>query len=180
MAQPLRRTCLVSILILAGLAALVGRALGQEPAPASGVVHHVLGLPDIKRNAHGKLSVGVGTLEFVAGTAKAAVPIAAIQDVFTGEDSRRMVGGAAGTISMFAPYGGGRFLSLFRKKVDVLTVEYRDPAGGLHGVIFSLPEGQAVLVKKQLVAQGAHASIPVEEEVEQRQADKKKKGEKKQ
>ena len=178
MPQPSRRTYLVSILILAGLPALPGRALGQEPAPASGVVH-VLGLPDIKRNAHGKLSVGAGTLGFVAGTAKAAVPIAAVQDVFTGEDSKRMVGGAVGTISMFAPYGGGRFLSLFRKKVDVLTVEYRDPAGGLHGVIFSLPPGQAVLVKKQLVAQGAHASIPVEEEIEQQKADKKKKGERK-
>lgn len=178
MPQLLRGTLLVFSLILAGLTASAGQAPGQELGTTTGVVH-VLGLPDIKRNANGKLTVEAGTLEFAAGTAKADVPIAAIEDVFTGEDSKRMVGGAAGTISMFAPYGGGRFLSLFRKKVDVLTIEYRDPGGGLHGVIFSLPQGRAVLVKKQLVAQGAHASIPVEEELERQKAGKKKKEEKK-
>ncbi len=173
MPQVLRRSSLVFVLILAGLTASADRSLGEEPAATPGVVH-VLGLPGIKRNANGKLTVEAGTLEFAAGTAKADVPIALIQDVFTGEDSKRMVGGAPGTLLLFAPYGGGRFLSLFRKKVDVLTVEYRDPGGGLHGAIFSLPQGRAVLIKKQLVAHGAHVSIPVEEELERQKAGKKK------
>jgi hypothetical protein len=42
-------------------------------------------------------------------------------------------------------------------------VEYRDGNGGLHGAIFTLPQGQAQLLKRQLVAAGAHASIPPEE-----------------
>jgi len=47
-------------------------------------------------------------------------------------------------------------------------------------VIFSVPQDRAVLVKKQLVAQCAHASIPVEEELERQKAGKRKKEEKKQ
>jgi hypothetical protein len=127
----------------------------------------VLGLENVKRGAKGKLAVEPGSLDFVSGKAKADVPISSIQDVLTGEDSQRAIGGTLGTISMFAPYGGGRFLSLFRKKTDVLTIQYRDPNGGLHGVIFSLLQGQAGAVKKELVGRGAHTSIPIEEPQQQ-------------
>src|SRR5664280_919698 len=58
------------------------------------------------------------------------------------------------------PNGGGRVISLFsHEKLDSLTVEYRDANGGLHGVVFTMPLGQAEVLKKQLVALGAHASI---------------------
>jgi hypothetical protein len=61
------------------------------------------------------------------------------------------------------PYGSGRVLSLFAtQKIDVLTLEYRDSNGGLHGVIFTLPKGQAPPVKRQLVGLGAHTSMPPE------------------
>ncbi len=138
----------------------------QQPETNS-TVTHVLGLENVKRGAKGKLTVGPGSLDFVSGKVKADVPISSMQDVLTGEDSQRAVGGTLGTISMFAPYGGGRFLSLFRKKTDVLTVQYRDPSGGLHGVIFSLPRGQAVALKKELVGRGARTSIPIEEPQQQ-------------
>ena len=65
---------------------------------------------------------------------------------------------------MFAPYGGGRFLSLFRSKIDVLTIQYRDANGALHDAIFQMPKDEAAKVKTQLVARGAHTSIPVEAE----------------
>jgi len=45
-------------------------------------------------------------------------------------------------MSMAAPYGGGRFLSLFRKKIDTLTVQYRDVNDGLHGAIFTTARGR--------------------------------------
>src|SRR3989442_1172341 len=89
--------------------------------------------------------------------------MASIQDIFTNADNKRLIGGKLGMLAMFAPYESDRFLSLFRKGIDVLTLKYRDAKGALHGVIFILPKGQAPLVKKQMVAQGAHASIPVEE-----------------
>jgi hypothetical protein len=63
-------------------------------------------------------------------------------------------------MSMVAPYGGGRVLSLFRSKIDTLTVQYRDADGGLHGAIFTMPVGKAEAIKKELVAQGAHTTAP--------------------
>lgn len=138
-------------------------------------VVHVVGLENLKRNAKGKLSVPTGTLRFEAGQAKADVPVASILDVFTGDDSKRLIGGTIGTLSMFAPYGSGRFLSLFREKVDTLTVEYRDAKGGLHGAVFMLPQGQAAKIKQELVLQGVRVSIPVEEEMKQQKGTKEEK-----
>ena len=59
---------------------------------------------------------------------------------------------------MAAPYGGGRFLSLFRKKIDTLTVQYCDPDEGLHGAIFTMPVGAAKAIKTELVSGGAHTA----------------------
>jgi hypothetical protein len=52
---------------------------------------------------------------------------------------------------------------LFSHGVDVLTLEFTDANGGFHGVIYVLPQGQAAPIKKQLVAMGAKASVPLEE-----------------
>ncbi len=160
--QPRRLLFAIMMLLLW----LTSTALSQQPG-TNPVVTHVLGLENVKRGARGKLSVEPGSLNFVSGKAEANVPISSIQDVLTGEDSERAIGGTLGKISMFAPYGGGRFLSLFRKKTDVLTIQYRDPNGGLHGVIFSLPQGQARVIKKELVGRGARTSIPIEEPQQQ-------------
>jgi len=65
-----------------------------------------------------------------------------------------------GTLTMFAPYESGRFLSLFRSKLDTLTIQYRDADGGLHGVIFTTPVGTADVIKNELIGLGAHTSIP--------------------
>ena len=55
------------------------------------------------------------------------------------------------------PYGGGRLIGLFsHKKYDVLTVEYLDQNGGLHGAIFELHRGQGQDFKNALLAAGAH------------------------
>jgi hypothetical protein len=91
--------------------------------------------------------------------------VTSIEDVVTGADSRKSVGNTVGLISMAAPYGGGRFLSLFRTKIDTLTVQYRDPDGGLHGAIFTMPVGTADVIKKDLVAQGAHTSAIEEQDI---------------
>ena len=64
---------------------------------------------------------------------------------------------------MAAPYGGGRVVSLFRKKIDTLTVEYRDADGAFHGVVFTMPLGTANGIKKELIAQAAHATVEPEQ-----------------
>ena len=148
-------------LLCAGL--LAQTADTSASTGASGVrAMHVLGLEGVKRNLHGTLSVQPTGLDFIAGGAHGTVAVSSIEDVFTAQDSHQVGGKVLTVAKMGVPYGGGRALSLFtHEKVDSLTVEYRDANGGLHGVLFTMPVGQAEVLKKQLVDAGAHASIPV-------------------
>ena len=149
-------TVLVGVASLfAGLVIPVARAQ-QASGPVK--VVQLTGLAGVKDNAKGTLDVANGHLHFVHGKASFEVSAASIQDVVTGADSQRAVGGTIGLMSMAAPYGGGRVLSLFRTKIDTLTILYRDGDGGLHGAIFTMPVGTADVIKKELVAQGAHTT----------------------
>jgi hypothetical protein len=153
----------LALLLVSG-ARVDGQQPSATPAATPGLVKHVLGFENIKPNAKGDLTVQGDRLQFKTGKAKAEVSLTSVQDVFTEQDFKESIGGTAGTLAKMAvPYGGGRVMSLFRQKIDVLTVEYRDANGGLHGGIFTLPQGQAQALKRQLVAAGAHASIPPEE-----------------
>src|SRR6266403_2954553 len=138
-----------------GLVIPVGNAQ-QVSGPVK--VVQLTGLVGVKDNAKGTLSVENGQLHFVHGKASSEVNAPSIQDVATAADSQRAVGGTIGLMSMAAPYGGGRVLSLFRTKIDTLTVQYRDADGGLHGAIFTMPIGTSEVIKKELVAQGAHST----------------------
>jgi hypothetical protein len=155
----------VGLALLFASGALVdGQQPTESPPATPGSVKHVLGFEKIKPNAMGDLTVQGDTLQFKTSEAKAEVSIASVQDVYTEQDFKQLIGGTTGTLAKMAiPYGGGRVLSLFQEKIDVLTVEYRDADGGLHGAIFTLPKGQAPPLKRQLVALGAHATIPPEE-----------------
>lgn len=134
--------------------------LSSSPIPG---VKSVIGLENIKPGATGTLTSSPTGLEFSAGKTKADIATPSIQDVFTGQESRQDVSGMGGTLVEAAiPYGGGRFVSLFSHKVDVLTVEYVDSNGGFHGAIFVLSAGKATAFRNQLIAQGAKATIHVE------------------
>lgn len=121
----------------------------------------IIGLPAVKENEKGTLAVENGNLRFVHGRGTSDISTSSIEEVVAGTDSQKAVGKTVGTISMAAPYGGGRFLSLFRKKIDTLTVEYRDTDGALHGVIFTLPPASAETMRQELIAHGAHATIVI-------------------
>jgi hypothetical protein len=126
-------------------------------------VKSVIGLENIKPGTTGTLTSLPTGLEFSTGKAKADIATPSIQDVFTGQESRQDVTGMGGTLVEAAiPYGGGRFVSLFSHKVDVLTVEYVDSNGGFHGAIFVLSADKATVFRNQLIAQGAKATIHVE------------------
>lgn len=141
------------VLFFAGLVIPSGSAQ-QLSKPVKAI--QLTGLKGVKDNAKGTLSVESGHLHFVHGKASSDVNATSIQDVVTGADTQKAVGKTIGTLSMAAPYGGGRLLGLFRSKIDTLTLQYRDAEGGLHGAIFTIPVGTAELIKKELVAQGAH------------------------
>jgi hypothetical protein len=149
-------------IVLAGIAfsliAQISPLCSAQEAPPPVNAKEVIGLAGVKANAKGTLKVQSGKLTFAHGKVHTDVSAVAISDIVTGADSERAVGGTVGTMSMAAPYGGGRFLSLFRKKIDTLTIQYRDADGSLHGVIFAMPVGAAEGAKRDLVAQGANTA----------------------
>jgi hypothetical protein len=153
---PRRTAVLVSVaLLFAAIGTSVGNAQ-EPPAPVKAV--QLIGLTGVKQNAKGALKVDNGILQFVHGKTNADITAASIQDVVTGDDTQRSVGGTVGVMSMAAPYGGGRFLSLFRKKIDTLTIQYREVGGALHGAIFTMPVGDANAIKAAIISGGAHTT----------------------
>jgi hypothetical protein len=162
-----------------GVGSMAAPCLSQEANTGNPMsfahTKQVFGLEGLKHNATGTLAAENGSLVFTKGTKKVVVPAASILEVMTGKDTERTIGGTVGTLTMFAPYGGGRFLSLFRTKIDTLSIEYLDPSGGVHGAVFTLKQGNALDAKKALLSQGAKASIPVEVEAEAQAKPKEKK-----
>ena len=120
-------------------------------------VHQITGLVGVKDNAKGLLSVEGDHLHFTRGNQTSDVAATSMQDVVTGADTEKAVGKTIGLLSMAAPYESGRFLSLFRKKIDTLTIKYRDSDGALHGAIFTMHVGNAEVLRKGLLAQDAHS-----------------------
>ena len=153
----LRRTTLLVVVgfLIVGLGISKGNAQ-QISGPTKAV--QLTGLTGVRDNTKGTLSVENGSLHFSHAKTGADVSISSIQEVVTGTDSRESVGKTVGMVGMAAPYGGGRFLSLFRTKIDTLTIKFRDVDGGLHGAVFTMPAGTAEGIEKELVAQSAHAT----------------------
>jgi hypothetical protein len=177
--QPLTFLCAASAVAI-GLASLASPCRAQDaPAGANPMsfahTKQVLGLEGLPHNVMGTLAVENGSLIFAAGKKKVTVPAASITEVMTGKDTERSVGGTVGTLSMFAPYGGGRFLSLFRTKIDTLAITYTDSTGGVHGAIFAMVQGNSLGAKKALLLQGAKTSVPPEVEADAQAKPKEKK-----
>ena len=145
--------------ILLFAASVMPQSIAQQTAVSTDAVQ-IMGMTGIKNDSKGRLEITEGTLSFKSAKSSAAVPVACIDDVVTGRDSERVLRGPVGTLSMLAPYGGGRALSLMRTKLDTITIKYRDSNGGLHGAIFTMHPGEAEAVKQTLLAQGAHTIIP--------------------
>lgn len=142
-------------LFLAGLVVPIANAQ-QVSGPVKAV--QVTGLADVKDNKAGTLNLENGLLHFLYTKGSADISATAIQDVITGSDNQAALGKTAYLMSIAAPYGSGRFLCLFRKKIDTLTIQFRDADGGLHGAIFLMSAGTANVIRDELIAQGAHVT----------------------
>ena len=141
---------------------LCAAAAFAQNASAPPQAKHVLGIEAMKSGVQGTLETKDGFFQFAPSNAVVAkIPVASIEDISVGADSKRTFSGV-GQVTMLAPYGGGRFFSLFRDKLDVLTVSFRDENGALHGVIFSMSPGSAKPVKAALLAAGAKSSTPLD------------------
>ena len=157
MASSVKVAVFASAILMAGLLVSVSNAQ-QQQTPTKAV--QLTGLAGVKNSTGGSLTIENGNLRFTHSRSNSDLAPSAVQDVVTGSDSQRVIRGSVGTLTMFAPYESGRFLSLFRSKLDTLTIQYRDADGGLHGVIFTTPVGTADVIKNELIGLGAHTSIP--------------------
>jgi hypothetical protein len=131
---------------------------GQQTLPANMTpeVLCVVGFDNIKPNTRGTLTFLPTGLQFTTATQKGDITTSSITDVFAGQESRQDVSGMTGSVVKAGiPYGGGRVVSLFSHKVEVLTVEYSDENGGFHGAIFVVSNGKATELRNALVKQGA-------------------------
>jgi hypothetical protein len=154
------KTIVFAISIL--LVSLLVPVSNAQEQPKSTKAVQLTGLAGVKNNTEGSLTVENGNLRFAYSKSTTDLAPNSIQDVVTGSDSQRVIRGTLGTLSMFGPYGSDRFMSLFRSKLDTLTIQYRDADGGLHGAIFTAPVGTADVIKNELIALGAHTSIPTQ------------------
>src|SRR5579872_5847111 len=160
-----RMLSFISVAILLIFAALPAHGWPPDTAPAATLVQAnvklVIGGDTIKNNSKVTLSVVGSSLRIATKKTTVDLQAPSILDISTNEDSRQDITGAAKFATMAIPYGGGRVLSLFSHGVDVLTLEFTDSDGGYHGAVFVLAQGQAAPIKKQLVAVGAKASVPL-------------------
>jgi hypothetical protein len=148
---------LLVALISCGLAVAQNATQQETSKPFSIRATHLLGFENAKGNCRGTLSIEDDFLQFQqAGKPREHIKIVSVRDIVLGEESRQ-VGGLPMTLGKaVAPYGGGRVVSLFaHKKYDILTLDYVDSDGGIHGAIFQLVKGQADVVKHELTARGA-------------------------
>ena len=164
-AAPALASFAAAFVLLCAPAAFSGQAGKAPPTDVTTAENTqcVVGCEGFKNGAMGTMTVQANTLRFGQEKKKAEIGIASIQDIYLGNESRQDITGAGKVVTMAIPYGGGRFLSLFSHKVEVMTVEYVDANGAFHGAVFVLPAGHATYMKKTLVAQGAKTTEHVPE-----------------
>ena len=124
---PRRTAVLVIALLLFAELMISGGNAQQISGPVK--ADPLMSLTRVKQNAKGTRSVENGQMHFVYGKGSSDLKATSIA-----ADSTVHI------ISMAAPYGD-RFLGLFRKSIDALTVQYRGGDGGIHGAIFTMPVG---------------------------------------
>ena len=103
-------------------------------------VECVIGLEGVKPGSKGTISVQGGALHFDQEKKKSEIGVPAILDIYLGNESRQDISGLGGTaVKAAIPFGGGRVLSLFSHKVEVMTVEYTDALAGSTGRSLCFP-----------------------------------------
>jgi hypothetical protein len=160
-------TCLLLICFCTGLRAQNTGGAGSASPPSTLHATHVLGFEGIANNVAGEILVQGHTLRFQKGAAfSGQISVSSIENLFLGEEDKQVGGTTMAVGRAAAPYGGGRVIALFsHKKYDTLTLEYLDQNGGFHGAIFQLDKGEGLILKNELVAEGAHVAALRDQEI---------------
>lgn len=158
------------------------QALAQQPSvpgTSSGEairlerVDLVIGMPGFLPNAQGTLNITSKALTFSTPKVSAGIERGRITNVAVGEETVE-TGGAMGFIARKAlPYNTGSALAaVTHKKVELLTVEYRDSENQYHGVVFGLKPKDIAAVQHEISgglapvdtpAAGASAACPADQ-----------------
>jgi hypothetical protein len=141
------------------------RAQQPEPSALAAAWHsdqatQLIGMPEVKANIRGSLSISPDSLIFTTPNDHAFIDRVEILAVTIG-DVQVESGGTAGKITRaIIPFGGGAAVAtLTHKQFSLLTVEFRDNADAFHGAVFLLPKDEAVQAQQQLGSLAIRAQV---------------------
>jgi hypothetical protein len=127
-------------------------ATPSSPRPAllattiwqSSKAEHILGFPEVKPHKKGILAIGSESVTFTSKAGVASIDRYAVTAVSAGNQRKEIWGMGGMALRAVIPDGGGAAAAMFmHHRVDMLTVEYRDKHGAIHGAVFFLPAHQA-------------------------------------
>jgi len=133
------------------LSAAGNKAVAQNhPVPFAAAVwqstkaEHVYGLPDIKHNKKGTLTLSADAVTFTEKSGNASIPRSAVTAVSAGNERVELWGVGGRILRMTIPDGGGvAAAAVMHHRVDMLTVEFKDSRSGYHAAVFFLPANEA-------------------------------------
>jgi hypothetical protein len=107
-------------------------------------VEHVYGLPDIRHNKKGTLTLSADALTFTGKSGNASILRSAVTAVSAGNQRIEVWGIGGKILRMTIPDGGGlAAAAVMHHRVDMLTVEFNDSRGGNRAAVFFLPANEA-------------------------------------
>src|ERR1700676_4422506 len=103
-------------------------------------VEHAYGLPETKVHEKGALTINSGGLTFKGKSGSHSIPRSALLAVSTGSERVELWGIKGRILRMAIPNGGGLAAAgVMHHKVNMLSVEFKDPRDGYHAAVFYLP-----------------------------------------
>jgi len=122
----------------------------SQPIPPSAAIwqsakaEHVYGFPELKPHNKGTLSFSLDSVTFSGKTGTTSIDRKDVTAVSSGNQKVEIWGMKGRILRAAMPNGSGVAGAMFMKhRVDMLTVEYRDRHGAIHGAVFFLPAHQA-------------------------------------
>ncbi|SRR6266568_196821 len=107
-------------------------------------VEHAYGLPETKAHQKGTLTINSGGLAFSGNSGSYSIPRPALLAVSSGNERVELWGMKGRILRMAIPNGGGiAAAGVMHHKVNMLSVEFKDPRDGYHAAVFYLPAREA-------------------------------------
>jgi hypothetical protein len=105
---------------------------------------HILGFPEAKPHRKGTLTFSADAVTFSSTAGVASINRSAVTAISAGNQRKEIWGLGGMALRAVIPDGGGvAAAAVMHHRVDMLTVEYRDWRGAIHGAVFFLPAHQA-------------------------------------